>query len=353
MKNKKVLFIGGHHNSAIPIINALQKKSCEIVFVGHKFASTTNRHPSSEYKEITALCIPYINFSSPKFYKISGIKKYYDLCKSIVTALKILIREKPDLVFSFGGYMAVPFALASKLLKTPVVTHEQTYQLGLANRVVAFFSKIVFLTWDNKKYSNSKYVVAGMPLRSEILNVKRKNTKKFKTLFIQGGKQGSQFLNAFIFNNLPDLTNQYNIYHQTSKHSDSKDHIRGIQFSKKYSNYWAYDYVHGKDYTELLNKSDFVISRSGAHFTYEMCYMKMPCIFVPIPWSSRNEQEVNAKNATLYTNSTVISQDELTYDALQQSVEKLKKNIQERIKYLELQPEKSVLIIMKELKKLL
>lgn len=353
MNSKKVLFIGGHHNSAIPVINELQKEAVKIVFVGHKFASSTNSHVSSEYKEITSLGINYINFSSPKFYKIPGLKKYYNLLNSIFRAAKILSKEKPQLVFSFGGYMAVPFAIASRVLNIDIVTHEQTYDLGLANRVVALFSKAVFLTWPNKKYSKSRYIISGMPLRPEILKVKRKQTKKLKTLFVQGGKQGSHVLNTFIFDNLEKLTKKYTVYHQTSKHSGSNDHITGKELSKKYYNYKPFEYMHGQEYTDLLNKSDFVVSRSGAHFTYEMCYLKMPCIFVPIPWSSRNEQEINAGKSSLFTNSTLIRQDELSFDNLQQSIHKLKTNMNKKSNYLDLHPEKSVSIIIEELQKIL
>ena len=175
---KKVLFIGGHHNSAIPIIKKmLAEKDYSLTFVGHMYASQSNNTISSEYKEVTSLNIPYISFQAPKFYRVAGLYKYLFFIKSLLKSYKILRKEKPDLVFSFGGYMAVPFAISSVFLKIKLVTHEQTTNLGLANLVISKMSNRVFLTWSNDKYKNNqKYIVTGIPLRQEILDIRRRGS---------------------------------------------------------------------------------------------------------------------------------------------------------------------------------
>lgn len=43
----------------------------------------------------------------------------------------------PDVVLATGGYVAVPAGLAARLCRRPLVLHEQTVRLGLANRKLA------------------------------------------------------------------------------------------------------------------------------------------------------------------------------------------------------------------------
>ena len=42
---------------------------------------------------------------------------------------------KPDVVFSKGGFVAVPVVLAAKHYKIPVIIHESDMTPGLANKI--------------------------------------------------------------------------------------------------------------------------------------------------------------------------------------------------------------------------
>lgn len=352
---KKILFLGGHHNSAVPIIKFLKKeKKYSIIFVGHKYASTLNKSVSSEYKEIKALKVAYLNFSSPKFYNVGGLLKYFKLIQSFYTSVKIIFKEKPDLVFSFGGYLAVPFALAAWILRVKLVTHEQTADFGMANAFISKLANRVFLTWPNNKFThNQKYTVTGIPLREEILSVKKKDTSVFKKIFVQGGKQGSHVLNNFVFDNIEQLTNKYEIYHQTSKHSESKDHLKAQELEIKYSKYHYFDYIHGAKYTNLLDNTDFVLSRAGAHFVYEMSYIKMPCIFIPITWSSKNEQLKNATVAKKFTPAVLLNEKYLSLSNFEKSVKNLAKEFSKKAEKQTLFAEKSLNLILNEINHLI
>ena len=50
-------------------------------------------------------------------------------------SIRLCIRERPDLVFSKGGYVAVPLVLAARVLKIPIIAHESDVTPGLANRL--------------------------------------------------------------------------------------------------------------------------------------------------------------------------------------------------------------------------
>ncbi len=329
LRNKvDLLFIGGHHSSALPLALLFKNKGYSLVFVGHKYNSLTNKFVSSEYKEVTSYGIPYIHLSSPKFYNVKGISKYIKLLVSIFKSFIILLKYRPKVIVSYGGYLAVPLAFSGRLLGLTVVTHEQTAVSGLANKVVTKFSNLVFLTWKSSlsHYPNKKTLLVGLPLREEILSIKPRTINKkynLKALFVQGGKQGSHILNDFIFNNLKVLTKDFIIYHSTGRHSLFNDYTRAKKYKKLYKNYFPFDYVFGNDYMNLLKKVDFLITRSGAHMVYELCYLKIPAIFVPIPWSSNQEQKHNALAAGDYIPRVILEQKNLNLSNFKKSVLKL------------------------------
>jgi len=55
----------------------------------------------------------------------------------VARARKIVADFGPDVVLATGGYVAVPAGLAARLCRRPLVLHEQTVRLGLANRKLA------------------------------------------------------------------------------------------------------------------------------------------------------------------------------------------------------------------------
>jgi UDP-N-acetylglucosamine--N-acetylmuramyl-(pentapeptide) pyrophosphoryl-undecaprenol N-acetylglucosamine transferase len=319
-----ILFTGGHHNSAVPLAQKFKSLGYKIIFVGCQTTQKGNRELSSEYKEITALGFNFINFFSPKFYNNKNPLKYIQLLISFLRALGLMLTNHPIAVVSFGGYLAVPFCLCAKLLKIKIVTHEQTATVGLANKLISAVSDKVFLSWQLPVQNDtaSKYLYTGLPLREEILKITpRKEYKQLKTIFITGGKQASHVFNQFVFNNIDTLLQNFTIIHQTAKNSKNNDYQISQEIMKKYGKerYWAFDYVFGEDYKSVLNRADFLFSRAGAHITYELCYLKIPTIFCPIPWVSENEQEENAKMAMGFFPCVILNEANLNLEEFNKS----------------------------------
>ena len=65
-----------------------------------------------------------------------------------VQSLGIILREKPTAIFSKGGYVSLPVAIAGWLTKTPVYLHESDSIPGLANKIVARFATGIFASFS-------------------------------------------------------------------------------------------------------------------------------------------------------------------------------------------------------------
>ncbi|MBU1104724.1 glycosyltransferase [Candidatus Parcubacteria bacterium] len=324
---QNIVICGGHHNSALPLAKKFKENGYQVIFVGHKTTQKNNRELSSEYKEVTGYGFSFVNLIAPKFYRNKNPLKYFLLIFSLVNALAILIKYHPKLVLSYGGYLAVPVCLVAKVLQVKIATHEQTVTIGMANKLIAKVADKVFLSWSTTISLGEKYHFVGLPLREEILSIlPRKKYGEFRTLFITGGKQASHIFNEFVFANIDNLVSQFRIIHQTAKNSQNNDYSLAQILMEKYgkNKYLAFDYCYGEDYSKVLQESDFLLSRSGAHITYEMAHLKIPAILVPIPWVSQNEQMLNAQTAKNYFPSVILEEKDLNWENFIDSATKLK-----------------------------
>ena len=217
---------------------------------------------------------------------------------------------------SFGGYLAVPTVIMGWLLGIPSITHEQTVTQGWANKLIALFAKKTALTWPG-----GKGVVVGLPLRKEILDVKPHVHKK-PLIFITGGKQGSHVLNMAVFKIVEKLSD-YEIVHQVGSNSEFKDLEKAKNI--KADNYKYHDFLGGVDQAQALADAEVVVSRSGAHIVYELGLLGKKCVFVPIPWSSHNEQLKNAQILEKAGNAIILPQEKLNEVTLVDAIARARK----------------------------
>src|SRR3990167_5336255 len=138
----RIVITGGHPGPALAVIDHIRSSypNWKIYFVGTKNPLTDDKALSFEYKEIAARGLPFINLNTGKFDRANKLKlilNSYKIARGYFKSLTILNRIKPDAVLAFGGYLAVPVAFGAKTLGIKVLTHEQTFGVGFANRLIA------------------------------------------------------------------------------------------------------------------------------------------------------------------------------------------------------------------------
>lgn len=131
---KKVLFTGGgsagHVVPNIALINAL-KGEADVCYIGTD---------GPEKTLVSAQKIPYFQISCPKLvrgFSLGNLKIPAAFLRAERQAREGLLAFRPDIVFSKGGYVALPVVFAAKKLKIPCLTHESDLSPGLANRLMA------------------------------------------------------------------------------------------------------------------------------------------------------------------------------------------------------------------------
>jgi len=323
----KLVFTGGHHNSSLALAQYMRDRyGARLLWLGHYHTSLKDSKPSAEFTEVTAAGIPFKALAAGKVYKTVDVRQWLRVPLGFFQSLFHLMQFQPDLIVSFGGYLAVPVVLAGWILGIPSVTHEQTVVSGLANRLIARLAKKVFVTWPSSlaHFPGDKVEVVGLPLRKEIFEDNGafshfKNSRK--TVYITAGKQGSHVINQAVREILPELLKRYNVIHQCGSTTEYNDFLALSQEKERLplelqSHYELREYVFQDEIGAAFARADIVISRAGAHTVYELVALKKVALFIPIPWVSHNEQHKNAQILEKSGTARILPQDELSGDSL-------------------------------------
>lgn len=315
---KTLIFTGGHHNSALTVAIKLREQGWNIVWLGHRHSMWKDTSDSAEYKEVTAAGIRFYDLKAGKLYRTFNPFKLIRIPLGFIQSLFFFLKIKNIKgIYSSGGYLAVPVVICGWFLGIPSVTHEQTVVAGLANRLIAIFAKKIAVTWSSSlsRYPQNKAVLTGLPLRPEILNLKR---HPGHILYITGGKQGSHVINETIFKALPQLLDNFTVVHQTGSSSVHNDYQKALNL--RYPNYHVYDYLPISQLAPVLSQAQVIITRAGAHTVYELAYLKIPSVTIPIPWASHDEQNQNAKLLADHQLSIILPEANLNPDTLLSSL---------------------------------
>jgi UDP-N-acetylglucosamine--N-acetylmuramyl-(pentapeptide) pyrophosphoryl-undecaprenol N-acetylglucosamine transferase len=336
----KLVITGGHHTSALPVIKYLMKTTpdTEIVWFGHKHSMRGNSNFTLEYRDITSFEIPFIDLPAGKFYKTYNPLRLAKIPLGFFVALYHLIKIRPDVILSFGGYLAVPTVLAGRLLGIPSVTHEQTVVTGYANKLIARVADKVLISHEESRphFPEHKVVFSGLPLREELFSVKSSSFEfdnGLPVLYITAGKTGSHKINSVVLSCLPKLLEKFNVIHQCGDHSEYNDFDSLSRYCNSHNTsssggiYYLRKFVTGDEIGEVFHKADVFLSRAGAHTTYEIKVFGKPAIIIPIPWVSHNEQYLNAKILEDLGLGIILPEDELSPEtlltALNQSINRI------------------------------
>ncbi|PKR14423.1 UDP-N-acetylglucosamine--N-acetylmuramyl-(pentapeptide) pyrophosphoryl-undecaprenol N-acetylglucosamine transferase, partial [Staphylococcus aureus] len=248
----------------------------------------------------------------------------FKVLKGILDARKVLKKEKPDLLFSKGGFVSVPVVIAAKSLNIPTIIHESDLTPGLANKIALKFAKKIYTTFEEtlNYLPKEKADFIGATIREDLKNGNAHNgyqltgfNENKKVLLVMGGSLGSKKLNSIIRENLDALLQQYQVIHLTGKG------LKDAQVKK--SGYIQYEFVK-EELTDLLAITDTVISRAGSNAIYEFLTLRIPMLLVPLGLDqSRGDQIDNANHFADKGYAKAIDEEQLTAQILLQELNEM------------------------------
>ena len=332
----KIIMTGGgtagHVTPNLALIPRLRENGFEIKYIGSK--------DGIENEIIKQNNIPFFGISCGKLRRYFDVKNFTDpfkIIKGIAQALIILSKEKPDVIFSKGGFVAVPVVVAASIKKIPVVAHESDITPGLANKLSAPFCNKLCVTFRESLnfVKDNKGVLTGSPIRKEIFQGDKNKGKTMcgfkdskEILFIMGGSLGSKLINDEIRKNLDILLKEFNVIHICGKGNIEEN-------LENKNGYKQFEYV-SEELPNFMKAADYIISRAGANSIFEFLALKKPTLLIPLSKkASRGDQILNSKSFKKEGYSLMLEEEEITEGVLYEKILELKERKEELINNME------------------
>lgn len=331
---KKIVLTGGgtagHVTPNIALIPELRKRDWEISYVGTE--------KGIEHELIEHEGVPYYSVRSGKLRRYlskENIKDAFRVLGGISDAKKVLKEIKPDVIFSKGGFVAVPVVIAAGKLGIPVVAHESDITPGLANKLAMPYAKTVCTTFpETVQYiKDGKGVYTGSPIRKELFDSSRQKGLAYcgfdsskPVILSMGGSLGAVKINNALRAALPSLLKDFQVVHLCGKGNlDS-----ALEGTKGYK---QFEYVN-EPLKDIFAAADVIISRAGSNSISEFLALKKPSLLIPLSTNaSRGDQILNAQSFEKQGFSKVLTEENI--EKIEIEIRDLYKNRENYIKAME------------------
>lgn len=245
------------------------------------------------------------------------------LAFSTLKAYKLVKHIQPNIMYTLGGYVSIPVAIACKLIGVPVWVHQLDVRVGLANKVMAPLATKISTTFPESlasfregraiclggiaHFGRSVEMIPPLPVK---LNPEK------RTLLVTGGGTGSKSLNDAMEVIADKLIENINIIHLTGEGKLTPEINR---LAETNPDYHAFELV-GTEMYSLLAASDLVVTRAGLGILLNLVEFKKPAIFVPLA----GQQEENAR--LVFRNGAGVVIRRMTAQLLLQAIQMLMKD---------------------------
>ena len=253
-----------------------------------------------------------------------GLNKLIQLIRligAIGTVRRLIRRERIEVVFTTGGYIAAPAIVAARWCGVPAVLHEANAIPGRVTRLMGRFCRAVAvgLPVASDRIPGNRPLLTGMPVRTAFLESQPLPDwvpiSDGPLLVVIGGSQGAVGLNRMVRAVVPELLEQgCRIVHLTGRNDPEVGQLQHpnlveLPFS---------DQIPG-----LLQHADLAVSRAGAGSLSELAICRTPSILVPFPQAADGHQEANAACAARTGGAVIVHQHAPEATALRDTILRL------------------------------
>jgi UDP-N-acetylglucosamine--N-acetylmuramyl-(pentapeptide) pyrophosphoryl-undecaprenol N-acetylglucosamine transferase len=281
---------GGHVYPAVAVAEALQSMAdVDLVFCGTARGLEARVVPQRGWK-LELLDVEPMKGGGA----VRAVRGAFVAALATRRALGIVRAWRPMIVLSVGGYASGPVTLAAAMLGVPVTVIEPNSVVGLANRLVARFTKRAYVAWQEAgaPFRVEARRLYGVPLRPGFA-ARPYTLGAWRRVLIMGGSQGAQALNERMpqayarLAGVPGLE----ILHQAGRDQDGV--VRDAYGSAAARNVTVVPFV--DDVAREIAAADLVVARAGASTLAELTAIGRPAILVPFPHAADDHQGRNAE----------------------------------------------------------
>jgi len=223
------------------------------------------------------------------------------LAASFPQALLMVGRYRPNVLFTTGGYLAIPLLAAAAALRVPSLLWEGNLVPGRSVRATARLASVIAVSFDETcRRLPGRCYVTGTPIRS-FAGVERAAARarlgvdaELPSVLVFGGSQAVRRLNSAVLTALPELLPRASVIHVTG-HSAYAECLRRREAlpGELSGRYRPFAFL-GDEIYDALAAADLLVGRAGSSTLAEAAAIGLPAVVVPYPHAGAH-QDANAR----------------------------------------------------------
>jgi len=271
---------GGHVLPANNIVKELINKGVD----SENFIVITDKR-GAQYFENLDLKIYIENIYRSNRGILGYILNIHKIIKSINNIKNLIRKENINVIFSTGSYIAPIASFLSFIFKIKYYGQEQNIYAGLGNKVSSYFPGVIFTSYPQTKNLRNKNIKFVGPVINKNI-IKTTDDVKNVVIGIQGGSQGSEEINSYVYKFLnKNKLSKVSFIHITGKNK--------LKNNPKYERYKQFDFI--QDMNFYYSNINIQIGRAGGG-SLEAAFLKIPQILIPFKYgTTATHQSLNAQ----------------------------------------------------------
>jgi len=251
------------------------------------------------------------------------------LAGSVPQAIAHMVQWRPDVVYTTGGYLAIPTLGASTTLRIPSLMWEGNVFAGRSVRATARFANVLACSFEETaKALPGKRYVTGTPIRSFAGHDRASARTALgleadtPVMFVFGGSQAVRKLNRAVWTALLRIVESTTVIHMTGQpaYADALKAREALPTGWR-GRYKPFPFLRA-EMTDALIASDMLIGRAGSSTRAEASALGLPLVVVPYPHASAH-QMANARLLAEAGAARIVADEDFDTGALLSAVELL------------------------------
>lgn len=284
---------GGHVYPALAVAQELRARGCEVTWLGTPDSFESRTVPQHD--------IPIDTIDAHRLRgegKASQLLAPLRLLRAMWQALGVLRERRPQVLLGMGGFASGPGGLVARLLRLPLVIHEQNTVPGLTNRALSRIATLTLQAFPGSFPARRHARVCGNPVRADIIALPDPRERfagraeRPLQLVVVGGSLGAQALNELVPRALAllDKAGRPRVIHQAGrgKYRLTLQHYAEAGVSADVREFLD-------DMPSAYADADLVICRAGALTVSELAAAGVAALLVPFPFAVDDHQTTNAR----------------------------------------------------------
>ena len=241
------------------------------------------------------------------------------LAVGILQASLLLLRYRPHLIISTGGYVSAPIMFAHGILKniglsrSKVFIFEPNAHPGMLNQAAGRMADRIGVAFEQagRWFDMRRVAVVGYPVRRELMEADREAARKrfgirpeATVVLAFGGSGGARAINEAVLDSLPYMLSrpELHLIHITGRYkgadydavAETDARLKALSLAPERT-----DRYHRFTYMETIQDAyaaaDLVICRGGMSTLTEIGVCGLPAVIIPLPSAAEDHQAVNAR----------------------------------------------------------